>query len=493
MRIRTHALAAATAATVVAATAALTLAPPATAAAPTPTTSDFNADGYTDLAVGVPDATVGGRSRAGYVNVVWGGPKGLGTLGSTRVSQASTGVPGTPEAGDRFGAAVAVADVDGDGVADLVIGAPGEDVTGSGKDAGTVAVLRGAKGGLGTTGNTAGRTVANGPAASAAYGKSVTAADLTGDGKTDVVIGATDKVVLAPGGGSRSTVVSAPMGGRAPVLTTGDFDNDGTADLALAYWTVNQPYTQSHVRLWRSEPSEPGLVNFWNTDNAGVSALASGDFDGDGHDDLALGECREIADENIDDPCGPEEYAKGGGIHIHYGDAAGGANFGTRSQTLNQDTVGVYGRAEDGDRFGASLAVLDWNGDGRDDLIAGAPGEAIGTRAGAGAATLLLSRAGGLVDQYGEAVSVAYNQGSPGIPGAAEAGDAFGTAVATGDYDHDGTPDAAIGAPGENANRGGVWLLPALKSKGSYAVTPVSLGLPSSSTALSYGKTLSSH
>ncbi|MPY59440.1 FG-GAP and VCBS repeat-containing protein [Streptomyces spongiae] len=484
---RTHALSAATAATVVAAaTAALTLAAPtATAAAPKPTVSDFNADGYADLAVGVPDATVDGRTRAGYVNILWGGPKGPGAYGNTRVSQARPGVPGTPEAGDRFGAAVAVADVNGDGVADLVIGAPGEDVTGSGTDAGTVAVLRGAKGGLGTA-----TTTTNGPAASAAYGKSVTAADLTGDGRTDVAIGATDKVVLAPAGGPRSTVVSDQMGGRAPVLTTGDFDNDGTADLALAYWTVNQPYTRSHVRLWRSEPSESGLVNFWNTDNAGVTALASGDFDGDGHDDLALGECREIADENIDDPCGPEEYATGGGLHIHYGGASG---FGTREQTLNQDTVGVYGRAEDGDRFGASLAVLDWNGDGRDDLLVGAPGEAIGTRAGAGAATLLIGHAGGLVDQYGEATSVAYNQGTPGIPGAAEAGDAFGTAVATGDYDHDGTPDAAIGTPGENAASGGVWLLPALSSQRSYAVTPTGLGLPSSSTALSYGKTLSSH
>ncbi|WP_229877710.1 FG-GAP-like repeat-containing protein [Streptomyces bluensis] len=487
MRIRTHALAAAT--VVAAATATLTLAPSvptATAAAPAPTVSDLNADGYADLAVGVPDATVDGRTKAGYVNVVWGGPKGPGAHGSTRVSQARPGVPGTPETGDRFGAAVAVADVDGDGVADLVIGTPGEDVTGSGTDAGTVAVLRGGKGGL----STAGRTVANGPSASAAYGKSVTAADLTGDGATDLAIGATDTVVLAPNSGPRSTVVTSPMGGRAPALATGDFDNDGTADLAVAYWTRNQPYTQSHVRLWSWEPSESRLLNIWNTDNAGVTALASGDFDGDGHDDLALGECREIADENIDDPCGPEEYAKGGGIHLHYGDAT---RFSAREQTLNQDTPGVYGRAEAGDRFGASLAVLDWNGDGRDDLIAGAPGEAIGTRAGAGAATLLLGSASGLVDQSGEATTAAYNQNTPGVPGIAETGDAFGTAVATGDYDHDGTPDAAIGTPGENEKSGGVWLLPALSPTGSSAITPTRLGLPSPSTALSYGRTLSSH
>ncbi|WP_411086716.1 hypothetical protein [Streptomyces sp. 061-3] len=100
------------------------------------------------------------------------------------------------------------------------------------------------------------------------------------------------------------------------------------------------------------------MANTWNTDNAGVSALAVGDFDGDGHDDLALGECREIADENVDDPCGPEEIAKGGGIHVHYGNATPGS-FGFRQQTLNQDTVGVAGVAEAGDRFGAALAVAD--------------------------------------------------------------------------------------------------------------------------------------
>ncbi|MEU4091266.1 integrin-like protein [Streptomyces sp. NPDC026673] len=477
-RMRTYVTAAAVAA---AATAGLTL--PAMAAGPAPTTGDFNGDGYADLAVGVPNGTVNGKAKAGYVNIVWGGSKGIGAHGSIRVSQATPEVPGSPEAGDRFGSSVALVDTSGDGMAELLVGTPGEDVTDRGKDAGSVTAVGGAKRGTGP-----GSVVLNGPSASAAFGLAVTSTDVTGDGSRDIVIGGKDKVVLRTADGIYTTVLTAPMGGRAPVLTTGDFTGDGTDDLAVGYWTTT-PFTQSHVRLWAWDPAEQSMANTWNTDNAGVSALASGDFDGDGHDDLALGECREIADENIDDPCGPEQMATGGGIHVHYGNATPGS-FGSRRQTLNQDTVGVAGIAETGDRFGAALAVADINGDGRDDLIAGAPGEAIGTRAAAGAATVLFGGPTGLVDAYDEGHSVAFNQNTARVPGAAEPGDAFGTAVATGDYNHDGKADLAVGSPGENSGSGGVWLLPGASANGSFALTPAKLGLPSPTSALAYGRYL---
>ncbi|WPO72491.1 FG-GAP repeat protein [Streptomyces sp. KN37] len=485
-RIRTRTLALAAATTLAATGLALPLTATAASAAPSerpPLTSDFDGDGYADLAVGVPSGTVDGKARAGYVSVVFGGADGPGSGGVRRITQATVEVPGTPETGDLFGGAVTTAHVDDDKYADLVIGAPGEDIDGK-ADAGSVTVLYGTGDGFALA-----DTAARGEKAGDAYGMSLAAADFTGDTDVDLAIGGKDKVVanLNPFAARTEPVMADRMGGRAPVMTTGDFDSDGRPELAIAYYTQNQPYTQSHIQLYSYNTDVSRFTGYWNSDNGAANALAAGDFNGDGHDDLALGNCREIADENIDDPCGPERFAKGGGIHIHYGSSRG---LIWEGQTLNQDTPGVPGIAETGDDFGNALAAADIDGDGKDDLIAGAPGEAIGSAARAGSVTVLKGGAKGILDASGAASAVAYQQDSPGIPGVAEKGDAFGTALLTADHDGDGRPDLSVAAPGENASAGGVWELPSVTASGVTAITPKSIGLPASSHPYAYGAVL---
>ena len=105
------------------------------------------ADGTDDLAVGAPGETVGSARRAGAVSVFENNNSGF-QAGSLVFYQGRGGVPGMAEAGDRFGAAVAVGGYGRGlggvalGVGGLAVGVPGEDL-GSVPDAGVLTVLYG--------------------------------------------------------------------------------------------------------------------------------------------------------------------------------------------------------------------------------------------------------------------------------------------------------------------------------------------------------------
>lgn len=101
---------------------------------------DLDGDGDADLAVGVPNEEIDGERKAGSVSVFGGGPGGIGTGGSTSVTQLAAG--GAIEGPDGFGQALAIGDTTGDGRADLVVGAPWEEVRGLLK-AGAVSVFPG--------------------------------------------------------------------------------------------------------------------------------------------------------------------------------------------------------------------------------------------------------------------------------------------------------------------------------------------------------------
>ena len=90
--------------------------------------SDFNGDDRCDLVVGVPGEDIGTIRDAGAVNVLYGGGNVLTATGNQFWHQNSPSVLQMAEAGDSMGASVATGDFNGDGYADVAIGAPGENI-----------------------------------------------------------------------------------------------------------------------------------------------------------------------------------------------------------------------------------------------------------------------------------------------------------------------------------------------------------------------------
>ncbi|MFE4965777.1 FG-GAP and VCBS repeat-containing protein [Streptomyces sp. NPDC056660] len=108
---------------------------------------DVDGDGYADVAVGTPYETVGSAWQTGTVTVLRGSAAGLTGAGSTRWTQNTPGVPDLDEDNEFFGSAVRLADLNGDGKADLAVGARYEN-----GGQGAVWSLRGSSTGLTTTG-----------------------------------------------------------------------------------------------------------------------------------------------------------------------------------------------------------------------------------------------------------------------------------------------------------------------------------------------------
>lgn len=108
----------------------------------------LDGDAYAELAIGVPNESLGSPKQAGAVNVIRRGANGL-TLTGNRVLTQSSGTSSVSEAYDNFGYSLAVGNFNG-GPSDLAIGAPYEDVQGA-VAAGAVNVFSGTTSGLSST------------------------------------------------------------------------------------------------------------------------------------------------------------------------------------------------------------------------------------------------------------------------------------------------------------------------------------------------------
>jgi FG-GAP repeat len=221
---------------------------------------DVNGDGVADLIVGAPFADNNGRPLSGSAYVVFGG-QSPADVDLQDLGAAGFRIDGAASA-DRAGNSVAAAgDVNGDGRADLIVGAPFANNTGRPDSGSAYVVLGGRNPGdvdLGSLGPAAGFRI-DGAASEDQAGNSVAAAgDVNGDGRADLIVGA-----LGADNNGRPASGSAYVvfGGQNPA--TVDLQNLGAAGL-------------------RIDGAASG-------DRAGRSVAAAGDVNGDGVADLIVG------------------------------------------------------------------------------------------------------------------------------------------------------------------------------------------------------------
>ncbi|QDU65877.1 FG-GAP repeat protein [Engelhardtia mirabilis] len=393
---------------------------------------DFDGDGFDDLAVAAPAASVNGIAAAGVVTFFRGSKFGLTHDKGDALTQDTFGVEDEAEASDGFGWSLASGDFNGDGISDLAVGAPFED-TDSIDASGCVHVLLGqVKVGLTGDGATYYRQGVGGLLDQREvwdfFGFELVAGDFRGDGYDDLAVGIPHEDVNKAVDAGAVQIIPF-YGGKL------DFDNQ-------QFWTQDSP----------------GIVDETEyADNFGWS-LAAGDFhfpglnQPDGADDLAIG----VPGEN------PDKVEDAGAVHVLYGFPSKGLvhDFST---FLHQGMNGAWGeKLEVGDAFGYSLAAP-VRGDGTASLAIGVPFEDVGSATDAGAVHVLTRLIQTFWFNIFDLSSITITQDSEyGGAEPSESGDRFGYTLANYGLPYDGDDffvgyyengNLAIGAPFEDLGK----------------------------------------
>ena len=380
---------------------------------------DFDADGRTDLAIGVP----GDNNGRGAVNVQYS-PAGLLEVGA--YFRRGLNLPGAAGSHQRVGASLACGDFDGDNFADLAIGVPGENL-----ERGAVVVIYGSDTGLANkwntylTQDTIGLDIVAPAGAEDRFGETLAAGDFNGDGRDDLAIGVPGEngVVLNAAGMPMdylddvgvvhvvfgiSSGLTGPAQSFSPLtagaccviaeeahygasLAVGDFDADGLEDLAigapLAAVSVDgeEQYHAGSVHILRgltgvgltltgqrhlteeqfSKSTKPRPFEFFGL------ALAAGQFDGLGGDDLAIGAPMEQFNNDL------SPYFGYGAVYVAFFTGANLTVSGTA--TFDDQSPGGDGFGSS-DRFGWSLVAGNFDGQHDDDLVDRDPGQRAGAQ-----------------------------------------------------------------------------------------------------------------
>ena len=320
---------------------------------------DANGDGINDLAVGVPGENVGKAKsgvNAGTVTIVYGADKfsPYGGRGSEVITSEDVGQE--TERNDRFGSAVLVADVNGDGCSDLVIGVPGEN-----NGRGRVIVVFGSPTGL--AGHQSLHQDTKGVPGKAEkgdqFGASLAVSGMAGG---SLWVGHPGEDVGKVGNAGAVTRFPFGAGGRLPAADS-------------------KVYTTKSAGV----PGSPSAGDRFGSVLMGTSS------------ELRIGVPRQRVD----------------------GKSSAGAVYTFDSSwSLMSQGKGAPGKNEKGDRFGAALATISCPGSPGGLLAVGSPGEKVGKIANAGTVTVV-----------GSGTSAVITQDSSSVPNSVEKGDLFGRSL----------------------------------------------------------------
>jgi hypothetical protein len=421
-----------------------------------------NGDGYADVIAGAVDknapGTEAGASNAGAAYLYLGSGTGIATKPATVLNDPGTAPLGVTTT-DYFGGSVASAgDVDGDGFADVIVGA-----SGSGTVSGSAYIFLGSATGLAS--KPAVTLTAPDNASGEFFGETVASAgDVNGDGYTDILVGTAGvEAYLYLGSETGLGPPIAIAGAWVYAASAGDVNGDGFGDVALGSigpdTLPDGGGTDGYVSIFlggaaglATTPSTTLAPSPTNAvaDFFGGTVATAGDVNGDGYGDLVVG----AFDYNTN---------SGGTVSVYLGGAAGLASTPAVTWRDPDEDASV------GNGFGGSAASAgDVNGDGYADVVVGAEGSStiLGVTSIAPAAVYVYF--GG---PSGLATMPSLTLGDP----MHDPTEAFGLHVSSaGDVNGDGYADLAVGANDSTAtNFGNVYVF--LGGSSGLGVTPATL------------------